>query len=402
MSMKSNQIPVQTDPQNQRNALVISANKLAPEQKKFNQLLEKINRSSSAIEQLKLLGDTYRPQRNMKIAPLLALRCAADEKLALFLENRLQTPKGLSKKQQDDVAELAFTAAQQVMYGGSISAQLEAALDRLQERERKIYGDLSDDDIENEDDFENIASSDPNAAFSAASNFSNEWHQNPDSLNELVERLLGPEFVGDPRFSSYESVIEAVMQRQQSGQTSFNTRFTGGKKPKPSKKAEQENADADLALKTVYRKLASALHPDKEPDPTERQRKTVLMVRVNTANDKKDLLALLRLQLEIEQINPESIAALAAEKLRPYNKVLKEQLETLNDEQRHLENQLRHEFNLGYSVANSKNLQAAIRHQVSALRLHVEQVNDALSFIQTDKNLKLWVRNQIRAAEADF
>ncbi|WP_449371513.1 J domain-containing protein, partial [Thiomonas sp.] len=38
------------------------------------------------------------------------------------------------------------------------------------------------------------------------------------------------------------------------------------------------------SLRAIYRKLASALHPDREPDPAERARKTALLQRANTAH----------------------------------------------------------------------------------------------------------------------
>jgi hypothetical protein len=44
-------------------------------------------------------------------------------------------------------------------------------------------------------------------------------------------------------------------------------------------------------------------HPDREPDPHERERKTALMQRANHAYGKNDLLKLLELQLELEHID---------------------------------------------------------------------------------------------------
>ena len=47
------------------------------------------------------------------------------------------------------------------------------------------------------------------------------------------------------------------------------------------------------SIREVYRKLAGALHPDRESDPQERERKTALMQRVNQAYAKNNLLQLL-------------------------------------------------------------------------------------------------------------
>src|SRR5260370_34474944 len=68
-----------------------------------------------------------------------------------------------------------------------------------------------------------------------------------------------------------------------------------------------EQAELSLSIREVYRKLASALHPDREPDPQERERKTPLMPRANQPDGKNSLLQLLQLQLELEYIDQSAI-----------------------------------------------------------------------------------------------
>jgi hypothetical protein len=81
-------------------------------------------------------------------------------------------------------------------------------------------------------------------------------------------------------------------------------------KRKPSAAApareERHAVEADQlkqSVRDIFRKLTSQLHPDREPDAAERARKTALMQRVNVAYAANDLLALLELQLEVEQID---------------------------------------------------------------------------------------------------
>src|SRR6185436_12237903 len=86
------------------------------------------------------------------------------------------------------------------------------------------------------------------------------------------------------------------------------------RKAKPSAKqlkAEAEATHASQSVREVYRKLASELHPDRETDAAERERKTVLMQKVNQAYAAQDLLTLLQLQLDIEQITPQAINGMA-------------------------------------------------------------------------------------------
>jgi hypothetical protein len=68
------------------------------------------------------------------------------------------------------------------------------------------------------------------------------------------------------------------------------------------------------SLREVFRRLASRLHPDREPDPAERVRKTALMQQVNETYAAGDLLALLELQrLHLpEPVTPAAQAPLTA------------------------------------------------------------------------------------------
>jgi hypothetical protein len=76
------------------------------------------------------------------------------------------------------------------------------------------------------------------------------------------------------------------------------------------------------SVRDIYRKLASVLHPDRETDPTERERKTALIQRANQAYGRNDLLELLTLQIETEQIDAGALADIPEARLRHYNDVL--------------------------------------------------------------------------------
>ncbi|WP_226978649.1 J domain-containing protein [Xanthomonas sp. LMG 12460] len=91
-------------------------------------------------------------------------------------------------------------------------------------------------------------------------------------------------------------------------------------------KAAQVAADPQQTRRALYRNLVAALHPDREPDPQQRERKTALMQRLNQAYQNDDLLALLELQLEIGQLDQTGIAAMAEERIRDYNDLFAAQL----------------------------------------------------------------------------
>lgn len=91
----------------------------------------------------------------------------------------------------------------------------------------------------------------------------------------------------------------------------------------------QRQKEATQSVREVYRRLASSLHPDREPDAVERARKTVLMAKVNEAYERGDLLELLSLQMAIEQIDEQHLRDLPEQRLRQYIQVLKDQEYTL-------------------------------------------------------------------------
>ncbi len=113
---------------------------------------------------------------------------------------------------------------------------------------------------------------------------------------------------------------------------------------------EAEQAESSRSIREIYRKLASALHPDRETDPREQERKTVLMQRVNHAYAKGNLLQLLELQLEIEQIDRRAIDGLGEARLARYNGILEEQLRELDQEIQHVENDFRRTYGIASSV----------------------------------------------------
>lgn len=94
----------------------------------------------------------------------------------------------------------------------------------------------------------------------------------------------------------------------------------------------KRTVDLQASVRDIYRKLVRDLHPDRETDPSERERKTALMQRINQAYEAGDLLTLLELQFQLEQLDPAKLAQLSAERLKHYTAVLREQLKTVREQ----------------------------------------------------------------------
>jgi len=156
----------------------------------------------------------------------------------------------------------------------------------------------------------------------------------------LLTDVLGLEVDENHGASSVEELLDhAHRKAQQRARFHRVDEHESGRRAKRSEaedavraKREQAAKEVNQSLRDVFRKLVSALHPDREPDSTERVRKNQLMQRVNQAYEANDLLTLLGLQLEIEQIDATHLSSTSAERLAHYNQILREQLTRLEAE----------------------------------------------------------------------
>jgi len=82
----------------------------------------------------------------------------------------------------------------------------------------------------------------------------------------------------------------------------------------------------------IYRRLAKVLHPDLEPDPDSRQRKSALMQELTAAYASKDLHTLLKLELEWIHREESDQARMTDEKLEAYSQLLRDQVADLEAE----------------------------------------------------------------------
>ena len=238
-----------------------------------------------------------------------------------------------------------------------------------------------------------------------------------DGLKQVVQDELGIDLQGqaldaaspEELLARVQAHIEAQMEAhmaQQAAQREQARSKHQQARHKPSAKqaqAETEQANASQSIRAVYRKLASALHPDREPEITERARKTALMQRVNQAYQENDLLSLLQLQLEIEQIDQNALDGIAEDRLKHYNKVLGGQLEELQ----HAVQMLEHRFKQQYTVGPHERVNPAtlvkvfVRHK-QRLVADTQALQRQLKALGGDlKYFKLWLRQQREMAQED-
>ena len=146
------------------------------------------------------------------------------------------------------------------------------------------------------------------------SDYDREEAANLKGVQDMLEDALGLDLGEELDVSSPDEFFARAQEKIQERQAEFDAERQAhedrrAKRAKSAKQLAQEarqqtqQRQLSQSIREVYRKLVSALHPDRETDPTERARKTALMQRVNQAYDKNNLLQLLELQLELEHID---------------------------------------------------------------------------------------------------
>jgi len=239
------------------------------------------------------------------------------------ISSELEPPRNQLLRARCDFARLLDAAYRQpgMVRGKRMRAKLRAAIVEL---------------------IESLLAQQPDAELSALyDHYSDVPHAELNAMSialaeDMIENMFGFRMEADHGATSMEELLELAKQK-------FSEEAARGKSPharaKPrSAAAESKRAEAEKqvsqSVREVYRKLASALHPDRASADLSHARKTELMARVNRAYQDGNLLELLNVQLEIEQIDAAHLANLSGERLAHFNRVLRDQLQELQQELR--------------------------------------------------------------------
>jgi hypothetical protein len=369
----------QLQPRHPANTLATSALKrgatqATPAQKRFNQLVTQTETLARKIETTRQLTDAHRSAYASSIAPLEKERDGYMRQMAVWLGDRLQR-KGLTPKQKEIASE--------------ILCGLAGPLGMRGDKDMQALHDTHSPD--------SLADTEKDAA--------------ADMQRMMEEVLGGPLGDGDTAFDSMEALLHAARQKMLAQEAQHQTareQRAAAKKKKPAQLKKEELAaaqakDADGALRMLYRQLASALHPDREQDPQEQIRKTALMKDANAAYERRDLLALLQLQLQADLADADHVATMAQEKLSALTALVKERVAVLNEELQMLQHQAMAEFGLPpYETFSESSLKHHLLMQQQDLQADIAMMQQDLQRVQDDAHLKRWLKQQHKLAQEDF
>ena len=301
-----------------------SAGALPPEHKRFNGLLIKIEKAREALQTWQVQVPLALALHSQVVQPLID-EYDINERTWLDEMDALLAQPGYSNSDRNTLRGLVLDLAQEL---------IETRADEDVPALKAIYNRHSE------------------------TGFDEDQKLDLEATRAMLEEVMGID-LGDLVAESEEELVDMARARWaeqggagQAGARQSDSRQSGfsqgspfGAEPndsndapratkakKLSKAQKQREADAQQmtqSVRDVYRKLASALHPDLAADDADRSTRTALMQRVNQAYERNDLLALLSLQLEIEQVDADHLAQQTAARVRQFNHVLAEQLAEL-------------------------------------------------------------------------
>ena len=223
--------------------------------------------------------------------------------------------------------------------------------------------------------------------------------------------MLGQPLGDGQPFTSMEELLRAAktrMDQQTQEQANAQTQAQAARQKKGKESAHEQQVaqhaqDADGALRTIYRQLVSALHPDRESDTHERTRKTALMKEVNAAYERRDLLVLMQLQLRAELTDGNQIANLAREKVAALSLLLKERCEVLARELSDVEMRTIAEFQIPpHATLSASSLKRHMLAQMQNLQADIAMMKMDAQYVQDDAGLKRWLQEQQQMAQDEY
>ena len=345
---------------------------LSAGQKRFNRLLQSIDKLKAQIAELQALADTFPSLYASTLTPLRNQHRSYLRQMALSLDERLEC-KGLTAAQKSTLTEILC----------DFCAELAAAGDEAMASLHDKHSPQSLREMAQEEA----------AAMSATMKSMLGDRLDADLEDETLDPMV--------RIEALLRAAQELAAHEEEEEAQRHHHATASATPPSAarRKAVQQQADAKTLLRQVYRQLASALHPDREMEPAERLRKTALMSEANAAYGLQDLLALLHIQQRIALLEPGAIGEMPETKIAAMTTLLKQQASSLEHEMLDRREQLQQEFNLDFhQLPTAASLKRNLALQAQDLAYALAQMEDDLQMIQDDAGLKRWLKIQKQLA----
>ncbi len=354
--------------------------KLTTQQKTFKKLVSQIDATEQQLQTLAALMTQYQPIFEAKLAPIRAECDTLNIEMIYFLDAEVGK-KGWSANQSETMREIICHIAASY-FDSENGIKMEAMFDK--------HSDIS---------AENLRAADLAKKKQHLSQILGVDAADQHGQARTTEQLL------EDAFKTFEDEAErehAAMLAREAAESTKKRKQTN--KSSSQFKFEQQALDTKSLVKDIYRKLTSAIHPDREPDEAERLRKTALMSEVNQAYESGNLLKLLQLQQALCKLDQNVISQLADEKLTLINRQLAMQLIDLQMERNILDGNVRDSFELEpFGIISEKMLNKVLKAEAGYFRDLLLTMRQDLSVIRHGgAPFKRWLKQQRELMDEDI
>jgi len=344
----------------------------------YNLQLARIDKLKSQLAQMEALASAHRRALTTQVFPLAQRRQALVKDMALWLDGHLAHDPTLSAGQRQFGGQVLCSLAKDLVTQGH--ADMAAVHDRHSPR---TLAQLERDHVQ--------------------------------AMKAQLEALLGEPLLPDQPDADLHDVMHAARARMKQAaeeeethaakrQAKRDAKSKAKQASKPPNEAQLLQAslqgDADTSLRTLYRQLASALHPDRESDPDARLRKTALMSEANAAYARKDYVTLVDIQQRAALASPGDVAKMPDEKLQALSLLLKVQVAELERQRAHTQQGLLHEFDVPSGLGlNANTLKTLLNEQEDGLQDAVDSLQSELALVKQEAGLKRWLNQQRKLSQ---
>ena len=221
-----------------------------------------------------------------------------------------------------------------------------------------------------------------------------------EMMKNMMSSMFGVDFEEDADVSDPQKMQEYMERKMEEKQAEAEAKKSKKKKTdkqiEKEEKMKEEANNISKAARSIYTDLVKAFHPDRERDETERDRKTEIMKKVTQAYEDDDLFELLRLKIELQDADIESIT-MADEQLKYYNKILKEQVRELEESLWQLRMQgsgpMGGEDLLSRFGGDEKTMKSRITRQVNKLKNNIKMVEQDILTLGVKENMRGFLRD---------
>ena len=229
-----------------------------------------------------------------------------------------------------------------------------------------------------------------------------------EMMKNMMSSMFGVEFDADADVSDPKKMQEYMEKKMQEKEANAQAKKSNKKKTdkqiEKEEKIKEEAKNVSKAARSIYTDLVKAFHPDRERDETERDRKTEIMKMVTQAYENDDLFELLRLKIELQGSDIESLT-MADEQLKYYNKILKEQVRELEESIWQLRMQgtgsMGGEDLLTRFGGDEKTMKAKITRQVNKLKNNIKMIERDILSLRVKENMRRFLKDYEIQEELD-